>query len=399
MANTLEIIDMITSESLLTLHESLSFVPTINRSYDDSFGKEGAKIGDSLRIRKPARFEVTTGRVMNTQPITDEKVSLTVATQKNVSMQFTSAEMALGIDYLSDRYIKPAMQQLAAIVEYDVLAGVTPKVGNLTGTAGTAMSDLAALGDARSRLNGQSAPMRDRSIVLDSLQMSSMVNGLKGLFQDSGQIKEAMREGFYGRLAMGDLYENEKLYTLTNAGDVAGTLNTVTLANGATSLSVANFSAAPTAGMVFTLAGVYACHPETKQSLGYLKQFVIGTVNGTSTTSTLYIDEAIYVSGARQNVVVSSSYSTTGAVTFVGSASTSYRQGLMYHKDAFAFVTADLPIMSGDCVRKSQDGISLRVWRQDDIRNDEALTRVDILYGYQAIRPEWACRLIGAASA
>jgi hypothetical protein len=218
------------------------------------------------------------------------------------------------------------------------------------------------------------------------------------LFQDSSQIKEAMREGFYGRLAMGDLYENERIWTMTNGADVAGTLDTVTLANGDVAIACANMSGAPTAGMVFTLAGVYAVHPETKQSLGYLKQFVVGSGTASTTTS-IKLDEAIYVSGPKQNVYVSSAYTTTGNIVFVGNASALYRQGLMYHKDAFAFVTADLPLVGEMSSRKSEEGLSVRVWQQGDIRNDELLTRIDILYGYKAIRPEWACRLIGAASA
>jgi hypothetical protein len=48
------------------------------------------------------------------------------------------------------------------------------------------------------------------------------------------------------------------------------------------------------------------------------------------------------------------------------------------------------------CVVKTYDGISLRVWEASDIRNDEKLTRIDILWGFAAIRPQWACRLIGA---
>jgi hypothetical protein len=33
------------------------------------------------------------------------------------------------------------------------------------------------------------------------------------------------------------------------------------------------------------------------------------------------------------------------------------------------------------------------VWQASDIRNDELLTRIDILYGWLALRPEWACRI------
>ena len=394
MAQTLEVIDMITAESLEVAHESASFIKTINTSYDSQFGKEGAKIGDSLRIRLPNRATVRTGRVMDVADVDDDSVTLTVATQKGVDLRFTSAEMALGVDYLRERYIKTAVQQLISEIEYDVLNGVTKAVGNLAGTVGTAMSDLAGLGQARAILNGQAAPKRDRAVQMDSIQMASMVNGLKGLFQDSTQIKEAMREGFYGRLAMGDLYEQEKLWTMTNAADVSTTLDTYTITNGDADITVATLSAAPTAGMTFTIAGVYACHPETKASLGYLKTFAVGT--GSTVTNVVFADP-IYISGPKQNCVASNT--TTAAVEFTGNASAAYRIGLMYAKDAFAFVTADLPNLGDMSTRRQDEGLSIRVSQGTDIRNDELLTRIDVLYGYKCIRPEWACRLIGAAAA
>jgi hypothetical protein len=45
------------------------------------------------------------------------------------------------------------------------------------------------------------------------------------------------------------------------------------------------------------------------------------------------------------------------------------------------------------CVRMTKDGISLRVWQAADIRNDEMLMRIDILYGFKTLRPEWSCRI------
>lgn len=393
MPQVLEVIDMITAESLEVAHESASFLKTIDNSYDPMFGKQGAKIGDSLRIRLPFRPTVRTGRVMDVADVDDDSVALTVATQKGVDLRFTSAEMALGVDYLRELYIKPAIQNLISIVEEDALNGMTKFIGNTAGTAGTALADLAALGQARAILNGQAAPKRDRNVQVDSIQMGSMVNGLKGLFQDSQQIKEAMREGFYGRIAMGDLYENEKLWTMTNAGDVATTLDTYTITNGDEDLTVAALSAAPTAGMTFSIAGLYACHPETKQSLGYVKTLAVGTG---STTTNVVLSEPLYISGPKQNCVASNT--TTAAVTFTGAASTAYRIGLMYHKSAFAFVTADLPKMGEMSSVRQDEGLSIRVSQGTDIRNDELLTRIDILYGYKAIRPEWACRIIGAAA-
>lgn len=397
MGNTTLTTDLITREALRVAHEKLSFLGTINREYDSSFSGSGGKHGSTLRVRKPTQFVRRQGsRIMDIQDALETSSTITVATQDGVDMRFNSAELTLDIEDFSSRYIVPAVSQLVAGIEGDMLAQFTKDVYNLVGTAGTPPADLAALGAARARLNQCLAPKDgQRFVQMDSVTMGGMVNGLKGLFQDSAQIKEAMREGFYGRLAMADLYENEKVWTMPNSADVAGTLDTYTVVEGDTDLTVTGFSAAPVAGMVFTIAGVYDCHPETKAAYSHLKQFVVTS----ATTTVINFSPAIRISGARKNVSSATgadiSPSTTAAITFVGNASTNYQQSLMYHKDAFTFVTADLPIMddAAKCVRRTQDGLSLRVWQGSDIRNDEMLTRIDILYGGLTLRPEWATRI------
>jgi hypothetical protein len=233
---------------------------------------------------------------------------------------------------------------------------------------------------------------------MDSVTMGGLVNGLKGLFQDSQQIKEQYREGMIGRTAMADFYENERVWTMTNGSDVTTvTLDTYTIVNGDADLTVTGF-ATPTAGMVFTIAGVYDCHPETKAAYSHLKQFTI--LSGSTATNVL-ISPTIYITGAKKNVAAATGADitpaslTTAALVFVGAASTSYVQNLMYHKDAFTFATGALPLMAdaAKCVVKTFDGVSIRVWQASDIRNDEMLTRIDLLYGYSAIRPQWACRI------
>jgi hypothetical protein len=397
MGNTSLTTDLITREALRVAHEKLSFLGTINREYDSSFAGAGGKHGSTLRVRKPVQYTRRTGsRVMDIQDSLETSSTITVATQDGVDMRFNSAELTLDIEDFSQRYIVPAVSQLVAGIEGDMISQFTKDIYNVVGTAGTPPADLAALGAARARLNQQLAPKDgQRFVQMDSVTMGGMVNGLKGLFQDSAQIKEAMREGFYGRLAMADLYENEKVWTMPNSGDVAGTLDTYTVVEGDTDLTVTGFSAAPVAGMVFTIAGVYDCHPETKAAYSHLKQFVVTS----ATTTVINFSPAIRISGARKNVSTATgadiSPSTTAAITFVGNASTNYQQSLMYHKDAFTFVTADLPIMddAAKCVRRTQDGLSLRVWQGSDIRNDEMLTRIDILYGGLTLRPEWAVRI------
>jgi len=189
---------------------------------------------------------------------------------------------------------------------------------------------------------------------------------------------------------MADFYENERIYTHTNGADVAGEVNMAAgVVEGATTVTVDGFTAAPTVGSVFTFESTKSVHPETKAVYSHLQQFVVTA----ATTTLITFSPAIYASGAKKNV--NTLPVDNDDIVFVGSLSTSYAQNLMYHKDAFTFVTAELPLMksSEDCVRKTYDGISLRVWQDSDIRNDELLTRIDLLYGYAAIRAQWACRV------
>jgi hypothetical protein len=395
--NSLVTIDMITRESLRIAHEKCQFIGTTDLQYDDSYAKTGAKIGASLRVRKPNQYKRTTGsRVMDVQDQNEQNGTITVATQDHVDMRFNSAELALSLDEISRRYIEPAVKVLVSGIEADYIAASTKATYNLAGTAGSALTDLVAVGAARAKLNQQLAPKDgQRYIQCESVAMGALVNGLKGLFQDSAQIREQYREGMIGRTAMADWYENDRMWTMPNAGDVAGEINAGTLTSGITALTVDGFTAAPVAGMVFTVEGTYDVHPETKVPYAHLKQFTVTS----ATTTTINFSPALIYDTTNPLQNCSGAPTDNDDITFVGSASTNYVQQLMYHKEAFQFVTADLPLMDDahKCVRRTQDNLSLRVWQASDIRNDELLMRIDILYGFAALRPEWACRIIGAA--
>jgi hypothetical protein len=393
LSNSNVTIDMVTREALRVLHEKATFIGTVNRSYDDSFAKAGAKIGDTLRVRKPNEYTVrTSGRVMDVQDQDEATIDVTVATQYGVDMRFNSAELALDIDDFSKRYIEPAVSRLVSKVDAACLETATKATYNLVGTAGTlvgASGDISALFNARAKMNQFLAPKDgNRNLQVDSVTMASIVNGAKALFHDGAQIKEAFREGMYARTAMADIYENERTYIHTTGSDhTTVTVNDAAIASGDTVVTTAGASVS--VGSVFTFAAVYAVHPETKVSTGQLQQFVITAVNGNDWT----ISPALISTGAKQNVDALPANSS--AITLVGSASTNYRHNLMYHKDAFTFVTADLPIMDDahKCVRRTQDGVSMRVWQGSDIRNDELLMRIDLLWGFKELYPQWACRL------
>lgn len=406
MSNTLVTIDMITREALRIAHEKSQFISTTDRQYDDSFGKTGAKIGTALRVRKPNQYTRTTGsRVMDVQDQSESNGTITVATQDHVDMRFNSSELALSLDELSKRYIEPAVATLVSGIESDYLAYATKATYNVAGTAGTAITDLTAPGLARAKLNQYLAPKdSNRAIQMDSIAMAGLVKGVAAYFNPSGAIDKQYREGMVARTSMADYYENERVWTLTNSDDVTADTDAAALVtDGGTTIDMHTLLpvAKQVVGSVFTIAGVYACHPETKAKYAHLQQFTITAIGATTTT----VSPAFYLTGAKKNVVSSTGaeLATTDfnakALTFIGNASTSYAQSLMYHKEAFQFVTADLPLMDDahKCVRRVQDGLSMRVWQASDIRNDELLMRIDILYGMAALRPEWACRMVGAA--
>jgi hypothetical protein len=405
MSNSFLTVDMVTREALRVAHEQATFVGTVDRSFDESFTGD-PKIGATLRIRKPNEFTVrTSGRVMDVQDQSETNATVTVGTQYGVDMRFHSDELALSIDDFSERYISPAIKRLVSKVDSACIETATKATYNCVGTAGTVVGtsgDISAIHNARARLNQMLAPKDgDRFLQMDSVTMATVANGLKGLFLPNGDVSKAFREGLYARTAMADIYENERTLQFTVGSDVTGTTDAAAgVTDGGTTLSADTASPVTyTLNTVFTIAGVYACHPETKQSLGYLAQFT--NTAGTGSGGDMTISPPTYLTGAKQNVcsVSSAALATTDfdskTLVAVGTANATLRQNLMYHKEAFTFVTANLPLMSDSesCVRRQQDGISLRVWKGADIINDRLLMRIDLLWGFAAIRPEWACRI------
>jgi hypothetical protein len=412
MANSFINTDLVARLALKSAHEKSQFIATVDRQYDESFVSNGARHGNTLRVKSPNMYtRRQNSRVMSVQE-QDEKVqTITVGTQDGVDMSFTSKELMFDTESpkevaaFQEKYIDPAMNVLISGIESDFIAYATKATYQLAGTAGTAITDLSVPGIARAKLNQQLAPKDKRVAMIDSVTMGTIINGRVSYFNPSGEISSNYREGMVGRNATADWYENDRMWTLANGSDVTIDTDAAALVvDGTGALDFHTLTAsAVTVGSVFTIAGVYDCHPETKAKYPNFKQFTL--VSGGATTGASVISPALYLTGPRKNVVSSTGGELAASdfnaktLTFVGLASTRYVQGLMYHKDAFQFVTADMPLKAdaASCSVRQKDGISIRVWQGSDIRNDELLLRLDIMYGFAALRPEWACRLIGSA--
>ena len=115
-------ISMITNRALIVLENNLTFSNTVDKSYNDSFGVDGAKIGATINIRKPVQYLVTMGPAMQPQSFIETYVPLTLTSQAQVSVNFTTSELLLNIDEFQDRVLKPAIAAIANKIDYDGLA-------------------------------------------------------------------------------------------------------------------------------------------------------------------------------------------------------------------------------------------------------------------------------------
>ena len=397
MANALLTPTAVTREALRILHQKLNFVGSINRQYDDSFAKSGAKIGDSLKIRLPNQYVVRTGATLAAQDTNESSVTLQVATQKGVDLNFTSVDLTLSLDDFSKRIIDPAMSVLAANVEADAL-NMYKDVYNQVNNHGVAANFGTVLA-GRKILVDNLVPAGDRTICLNSQDNLDMITDTKSLFNPQETIGKQYREGYLGRTAGFDFNENTLLPShARGAATAAYTTSTLVavypLASTTpiTSMTVATGTGAAAVGDIFTIANVFRVHPETKQSTGVLQQFVV-TSAFAGGAGTVNFAPGIVMSGAYQNVTIPTT-SATAVVSFAGTISTNHGISLGYHKDAFAFATADLIMPDGVdwAARQNLDGLSMRIVRQYAIGSDTFPCRLDILYGYKTIRPNLAVR-------
>ncbi|WP_394764286.1 P22 phage major capsid protein family protein [Phenylobacterium sp.] len=388
MANAILTPTAVTREALRVLHQKLNFVGSITREYDDSFARQGAKVGDTLKVRLPNQYTVRTGSTLAAQDTTESTVDLKVQTQKGVDLNFTSVDLTLALDDFSERILEPAMAVLAANIEADAMTMYRDVYNQVDNQSLPATFTKVLQG--RKILVDNLAPLNARTCNLNTQDNVDLVDALKGLFNDQTAISKQNREGFMGRTAGFDFMEN----TLWPSHP-RGAANAAYQVNGAAqtgaTLAVNTGAGLPVQGDVFTMPGVFRVHPETKQSTGILQQFVITA--GTVTTTSFPISPAIVTSGALQNV--SGSPASGVVIAFPGTASVNYGISMAYQKGAFAFASADMVMPRGVdfAAREAFDGVSMRIVRQYDINSDKFPCRLDVLYGFKTIRPQLACRL------
>ena len=392
---------MITREALMVLENNLTFTKGVNRQYDSQFARAGAKIGDTLNVRKPPKYKGRIGAPMQIEDSVETSVPVVLNKQFGVDLAFSSTELTLSIDDFRDRFIKPAVARIANEIDFDGLAQYK-NVYNSVGTPGTVPNAFLTYLQAGQKLDEGATPYDDaRSMIVNPRMQVTIVDQLKGLFQSSTEISQQYRRGRMGISAGFDwaMDQNINVHTYGTYGGVPLT-NGATL-SGATTLITDGWTAStPTlnVGDIFTVATVNSVNPMSGQvNPGTLQQFRVTAVTTTDAGGNMTISFAPPMISSGANRTVSSMPADGAAITVSGASGTLSPQGLAYHRDAFTLAMADLELPGGtDMAARVSDrqlGMSIRMVRQYTIATDQFPARLDVLYGWATLRPEMACRI------
>ncbi len=400
--NTLLTIGMVTRETLLVLSNELTFTRCVNREYDAEFAKSGAKIGSVLNVRKPVRFVDSSGQGLILQDLVETTVPVVLDTQYQRSFAVTSQDLALSIDDFSERYIQKAMISMANQIDADGMKQYV-NVANEVGTPGTVPSTTATYLSAGVKMDNEGAPTEKRNIVISSQMHATLVNALQGLFNPQVKLSEQYRKGMISKDTLrGDWYmdQNTRVHTVGTQGGATPLTNGLTAQTG-TSLVTDGWSNSITnllrKGDVIQIGGVFAVNPQSRQTTGVLRDFVVtADVNSDSSgNATIPISPAIIASGPFQNVT--NAAADGQAITVNGASAVASPRGLYFNSDAFVFANADLPLFQGldkgDRMTDKQLKMSMRVIRDYDINLDRAPLRIDLLGGWSTIYQELAVRI------
>jgi len=413
MANTLLTISKITNEALMVLENSLTFTSEVERTYDDQFAVVGAKIGNTLNVRRPGRFIGTTGPALAVEDFNETSVPVTLSTQFHVDTQFSTQDLALSLDMFSDRVLKPAIAAIGNKMDRDGLVVAKNATANIVGTAGTPPSSLLTFLNAGAYLDAEGAP-RDgrRSCIIEPFTSATIVDGLKGLFVPNNTISRQFQKGLMGTDSAGmdwkmdqnvvnQTFGSYSTATLACATTTATGFLTTGWASSSTIAITATTAVAPLKqGDVIQIANVFAVNPQNRQAYGSnkLRNFVVqaDVTVATSGTTSVIVSPAVITAGQFQNVSVAST-SATAAVTPFNNTGVVSPQNIVMHKNAFTMACADLELPDGvhfaGRASDRQLGLSIRVVRQYTINNDSIPTRLDVLYGWAPLYPELACRV------
>ena len=397
MANALLTPQAVTREALALFINSFAFLKGVDRQYDSSFAKDGGKIGDTLKIRLPNDYIVRSGPTAVPQDTVEQNTTLQITSQKGIDVSFSSADRTLKMDDYKARVLRPAMNNLAADVASDLMTsaeGIPSLVRNVDGSNNTISPTANTWLTAGAMLDGYGVPRGDnRKIIMDPYTQANTVGSLSGLFNNQQKIGQQYNSGQMGEaLGFDWMMDQSTILHTTGTYTTASTMNGA--AQSGSTITVTATSGTLKQGDVITIAGVNAINRSSKRSLGKLQQFAV-TADVAAGATSIPIYPAITASAGRTVpfATVDVAPANGAAVNLVGKASEVYRKNIALDGRAFTFASADLILPTGavmEAERASFGGVSMRLITDYNSTSDQVLTRLDILYGWKLVRPEFA---------
>ncbi len=406
----------------MILENNLTFTKQVTRDFQKEY-KGPTHRGATIYVKRPPRYTVRDGQNVNLQDTTITQVPVTLNHQFGVDVVFSSQDLTLSIDGFSEQVLGPQITAIANQIDYVGLQ-LAGSVSNVVGTPGvtpgagaTAQQTLQVFSSSMAMLDKTGTP-RDgnRAFVINEDAQATVIPSLSGLFQGSDSIASQYSKGTMG-VALGGKWSMSQNVATYTTGAQGGT----PLINGVIAPQVGPsgtaLSATPTtfaiptkgwpvsspvlnAGDVITCGGSFAVNPVSLQPYNLLKRFVLASnaVSDASGNATLIVTEPMIVAGAFKNVTAVPANNAPITV-LTAPANTITPMNLAFHKNAFTLACVDLPIPGGVHMgaRKSDDqlGLSMRFVAAYNVSTDQFIGRFDILCGWAAIRPEWACRIQG----
>lgn len=396
MANALLTINTITREAVEIFVNSNAFIKNIDRQFDEEFGRQGAKIGSQLRIRLPNDYTVNDGPAISIQDTAEQSTVLTMASQKNVAISFSTADLLLSLDDYAERVLLPAMNNLCGKVATTIMAGAEGGISNIVANVDGANNILTPNSgtylNAGARLMDNSAPTPNHRVINDQWTQARVVQSLTGLLNPGSAISEQYYEGVMYRALGFTWFMDQTVIKHTSgtftAGTVAGAGQTgVTLATNAITGTL-------TAGDIITIAGVNSCNRVNKTDNGTVQQFAVVTAAANAAVSlTIYPAIIPPIAGADvQYQTVMASPANSAVISLFSVPSSVYRKNFAYAPQMITMATGDLPLPENVVASRSRyDNVSLRIITDYIITTDQEPTRVDVLFGSLFVRPEWGC--------
>lgn len=399
----------ITRLAVRLFKNSNNFIKNVDTQYDPMFAVEGAKIGDTLRIRLPNDYTVADGPALSAQDTNEQSTSLVVQYQRHVDTTFTAAQLSLSMQDFSERVAAPMMNNLAGNVARTVMGGVEGGISNFisnTDNTGAIISPTAqTFLDADALLTTRSAQEMDRNVMTSPPTMARAVGTMQGLFNPQTDISRQYRTGQVYQALNFRWFRDQTVLVHTTGTFSAGTVNGA--GQSGTTLTTNAITGTLKKGDFINIAGVNSVNRVTKQDDGVLQMFVV-TADVASGATSIPIYPAIIApatsgpsAGADvQYQTCASSPANTAAISLMNTASEVYRKNFAYVPQAVTMATADLklPTGNGNSARAESDGLSIRVIRNwYNVATDQFVDRTDVLFGYLWVRPEWAVAVADVA--